>query len=135
MNKKIISVCLFLTFTLGQVSFLSGETKMKPENEIKLHELFAYYFTQEGNYQKAIDEYKKILALDDKNEKIRYNLAVVFTKINYFEEAAGEFTKVVSLNGNLKADALYNLSILYMKYLNNNQKAEEYLSEYNKIRP
>jgi tetratricopeptide (TPR) repeat protein len=49
-----------------------------------------------GRYEDAIGEYKRALTVDNRNQAIRYNLALAYYKAAWFSEAASEFTTLVA---------------------------------------
>lgn len=51
-----------------------------------------------GRYQEAIEQYKKALALDSANEKIRFNLSLAYYKAAWFAEAAAELSRFLSMS-------------------------------------
>ncbi len=131
MNKLFI-FCLTLVCSLG--FSLNSNAALNKKDEAKLYEVFAYYFVQEENYKQAIEEYKKVIVCDPLNTKAIYNLGLVYVKINNFNEAIEEFKKILILEDkDLTADSLYNISVVYGKYLNDTQKSQEYYQKYKEV--
>jgi len=50
-------------------------------------------YSRLGRYENAIEQYKQALALDGRNEAIRFNLALAYYKAAWFVEATGELTR------------------------------------------
>jgi tetratricopeptide (TPR) repeat protein len=56
--------------------------------------LFATY----GNYFKAVEAYKKALALDDNNSKAHYDIALAYGELGELEQALAEIDRAVALD-------------------------------------
>ena len=48
-------------------------------------------------YEDAIGQYQKALAVDSRNQAIRFNLALAYYKASLFAEAAGEFARFLEI--------------------------------------
>lgn len=62
-------------------------------------------------YFNALQDYDKSIELDSQNEEVIYNRAVTHKENNKFEEAMGDFIKVIEMNPNFD-NAYYNLGII-----------------------
>ena len=56
--------------------------------------LFATY----GNYFRAVEAYKKALALDDNNSKAHYDIALAYGELGELEQALAEINRAISLD-------------------------------------
>lgn len=56
--------------------------------------LFATY----GNYSRAVEAYKKALALDDANSKAHYDIALAYSELGELEQALAEINRAIALN-------------------------------------
>jgi Flp pilus assembly protein TadD len=56
--------------------------------------LFATY----GNYQRAVEAYKKALALDDTNSKAHYDIALAYSELGELEQALAEINRAIALD-------------------------------------
>lgn len=56
--------------------------------------LFATY----GNYSRAVESYKKALALDDNNSKAHYDVALAYGELGQLEQALVEINRAVALD-------------------------------------
>ena len=99
----------------------------------KMPETFAYYYYREGRIDEAIAEYKKILKEDPGNYKIHYNLGVLYAQSKKYSLAIAAFRKAANVKSPLRKDALYNLVIIYGKYLKDTNKAYKYYEEFKEI--
>ncbi len=64
-----------------------------PGNFIQL----GYVYFQKGEYDAAISNYKKALALDDKNYQAHYNLALAYDITDKKDRAVQEFQKAIEI--------------------------------------
>jgi tetratricopeptide (TPR) repeat protein len=51
-----------------------------------------------GNYFKAVEAYKKALALDDNNSKAHYDIALAYGELGELEQALAEINRAVALD-------------------------------------
>ena len=65
-------------------------------------------FFAEGDYDKAIQEYKKAIEIDPNHINSHLNLGEAYYQKGMYEEAKGEYKYVLSLN-NMHIKAHYNL--------------------------
>ena len=120
-----ISLAVFFVFCLFAKPASAGP---------KMSETFAYYYYKEGRIAEAINEYKALFKKDPDNYKIHYNLGVLYAEIKKYSLAIVEFKKAAHTKSPVRKDALYNLVIIYGKYLKNTDKAYRYYDEFKKIK-
>lgn len=56
--------------------------------------LFATY----GNYSRAVEAYKKALALDDSISKAHYDIALAYSELGQLDQALGEINRAIALD-------------------------------------
>tara|TARA_B100000315_G_C14463133_1_gene534698 strand:+ start:569 stop:970 length:402 start_codon:yes stop_codon:yes gene_type:complete len=105
---------------------------VKAENK-KIFENFAYYYYKEGRIDESIKEYKKILKKTPQNHKIHYNLGVLYAQQEKYSLAVKEFKRAADVDSPVRKDALYNLVIIYGKYLMNTDQAYKYYEKFKEI--
>jgi tetratricopeptide (TPR) repeat protein len=124
---KIYKLFLFLFVLIFSVNAFALSAKEKTS------ESFAYYYYQKKNYPRAIEEYKRILKDNPKNQKIRYNLAGLYCMTKDYQSAIKEFKKILKSQSSLKKDTLYNLTVVYGRYLKDNKNASKYYLKFKKL--
>lgn len=130
LSKKhilIFVICLLLTATL--IGGYFGITKLiKWFNNLAYnYEIQANSFYSEKNYQEAILNYQKTLAIQPKNDNVRFKLANTYFLNQNYKNAEEEYKKVQSSNPSFFEPYL-NLGILYLEEKKYNQ-AEEILKK------
>ena len=125
--KKIIAILLLLTISFP--IFLYAQNK-----KTKTLEVIGFYYYSKGNFPEAIKEYKKALEINPKNAKNHYNLGIIYAENKNYPLAIKEFKKALDGNYTLKKDALYNLIIIYGKYLENTDMANFYYEKFNQAK-
>lgn len=128
MNK--IKSCLIFIIVFSACSIFSETILAGP----KMSETFAYYYYKEGRLAEAINEYKTLLKKDPNNYKIHYNLGVLYAEIKKYPLAITEFKKAAGRKSPVRKDALYNLVIIYGKYLKDTGNAYRYYDEFKKLK-
>jgi len=73
----------------------------KKETEESLIELGKFYFIN-GKYDKAIEEFKKAIALNPGKSETYYNLGLVYEAKNNLEEARKMYEKAIEIDPNNK---------------------------------
>ena len=124
-KKKLLFVAMIITTPF--VSDLSAQVSDFSEKE-----KFAYNYSQQGKIKEALSEYQQILDNQPDNKKAKYNMAVLLVKLGKYEKAAKLFEDLLDESPSLKRDCLYNLVIIYGKYLNDQEKAGDYYSQINR---
>ncbi|MCK4916887.1 MAG: tetratricopeptide repeat protein [Candidatus Omnitrophica bacterium] len=125
--KKIITLLLLLIILFP---FLLYAQNKKP----KTLEVIGYYFYSIGDFSEAIKEYKKALEIDPNNSKIHYNLGVIYAENHDYNSAIKELKEALNGDCSIKKDALYNLIIIYGKYLKNTDMANFYYEKFNQMK-
>ncbi len=125
--KIIKFVTLLILIITSFPVFLYSQNK-----KTKTLEVIAYYYYSKDNLSEAIKEYKNILEIDPNNFKIHYNLGIIYAKNKNYDLAIEELKEALNGNHNVKKDALYNLIIIYGKYLKNSDIAYFYYDQFNK---
>ena len=102
MNKfiKYLTIIVFLSSALT-VSAQSDEKAIRKGNR--------YY--KSGNYEQAIENYRKALEIRPNNAKAQFNLGDAYYAKQSYDTAYNEFQKVVEMSpdAKLKSDAVYNM--------------------------
>jgi len=124
---KLCKLILFLVAVIFSTNAFALTAKDKTS------ESFAYYYYQKKDYSRAIEEYKSILKDNPKNQKIRYNLASLYCLTKNYQSAIKEFRIILKSQSPLKKDTLYNLTVIYGKYLKDNKNATKYYVEFKKM--
>ena len=82
------------------------------EREIRVHFEQAETYRQQGNIDKAIEEYQAILALDPNANDARNNLGLLYKEKGRFAEAIAEYREALSVKPDF-VEAHYNLGVAY----------------------
>ncbi|UCC95853.1 MAG: tetratricopeptide repeat protein [Candidatus Omnitrophota bacterium] len=121
----IVAIVLFVPFcVLGQT--------YKNENAMAA-QVSAYNYYKKGNLAKAAAEYRRALKYDPYNYKVHYNLGLIHVMNKQYPSAVNELEKAARGDSVVKKDALYNLIILYGKYLNDVDNAYRYYKKFKQI--
>jgi Flp pilus assembly protein TadD len=101
------------------VSLLTQLTEAYPAEPAVLYNLgLTYEFDADGNRYKsktlftAAANYTRVLELDPSFGPARYNLAVVWHRLGYLEEAARHYRLAAQLGGDVARRATYNLALV-----------------------
>jgi len=111
----------FLVFFLI-FGFLSCASK---EKQAEKHFRQGFTYQDQGDLDKAIDEYKKAVELNSNHLKAHMNLGAVYMRQEKYDQAIEEFSAVVKLNY-YHANAHYNLGYIYI-LKDEKEKAQEEL--------
>lgn len=111
----------FLVFFLI-FGFLSCANK---EKQAEKHFKQGFGYQNQGNLDKAIEEYKKAIELNPNHLKAHMNLGAVYMQQKKYDQAIEEFNTVVKLNY-YYGKAHYNLGYIYL-LKGEKEKAEEEL--------
>lgn len=117
-------------------------SKLKAENERLLSEMSASHLAKKEARNKGIILEERLQAkisqleqtLNKERASYHYNLAVIHTNANQFDDAIKEYEEVLKVSPD-DADSHYNLGILYEEYLKDKQKAIEHYQRYVGLRP
>jgi tetratricopeptide (TPR) repeat protein len=101
----LMALCLFPTLALG--------------DEEQNAEAIEYYnagveYTRSGDFQSAVDEYLKSLALDPENVQTLYGLGYAYRQLDQLDEAIEYLSQAVGINPNY-IDAYYEMGLAYWK--------------------
>jgi len=124
---KRISFCLVMI-----IMTLFSRDLFAQQSDYSEKEKFAYNYSQQGKIKEALSEYQQILDNQPNDKKAKYNMAVLLVKLGKYENAAKHFSELANESPDLKRDCLYNLVIIYGKYLNNQEKAGNYYNQLNR---
>jgi Flp pilus assembly protein TadD len=108
---------LFLIF-----GFLSCASK---EKQAEKHFRQGFTYQDQGDLDKAADEYKKAVELNPNHLKAHMNLGAAYMRQEKYDQATEEFSTVVKLNY-YHANAHYNLGYIY-SLKGEKEKAQEEL--------
>ena len=73
---------------------------------------------------KAIEAYDKALAIDANDPDVLTDQAIMFRQLGWYEKAIETFQQANKLNPN-HSNSLFNMGIVYMQDLRDNEKAKE----------
>lgn len=90
----------------------------------------AYCLFQKGDYERAIHEYEDLALKNLADDVVLYNLGCLYVKIERYDLAISAFESVIASLSSLGNESVYNLSVVYGKYLKNEKKAMYYYSKY-----
>ena len=122
---NITNKFLIVIFTFFYFNVLAEEIE-----SIKSSERIAYFFYQKGDIDRAIEEYEHISKKNPNNPLFHYNLGCLYAKNNYYYLAIKEFRKAIETDSSVKNHALYNLAVIFGKYLNDTDSATKYYREF-----
>jgi Flp pilus assembly protein TadD len=111
----------FLVFFLIS-GFLTCASK---EKQAEKHFKQGFSYQNQGDSDKATDEYKKAVELNPNHLKAHMNLGAVYMRQKKYDQAIEEFSAVVNLNY-YHANAHYNLGYIYI-LKGEKEKAQEEL--------
>ena len=96
----------------------------------KPSERIAYFFYQKGDIDRAIEEYENISKKNPRNPIFHYNLGCLYAENKYYYLAIKEFKKAINFDSSVKKSSLYNLSVIFGKYLNDIDNAYRYYRKF-----
>jgi tetratricopeptide (TPR) repeat protein len=77
--------------------YLNQAVKLDPKNT-HAHRFLGVVFAQQGQWEKALDSFKKSIKADPKNAIAYSNIGNVFLELKQYEEAIENYEKAISLN-------------------------------------
>jgi hypothetical protein len=80
---------------------------------------------QEGRYERAINDFSKVIMINPNNTKAYYNRGVCYMKIEECEKAISDFTEVINREPK-NSDAYYNRAGCYKKTGKNDKAVDDY---------
>ena len=107
-------------------------------NDIKVHITLGVMYNRGGAHQKAIDAYKKAIALTEKvSEKsvlavLENSLGIAYRGLGKFKEAEKAYNRAMGIDPGL-AEAHLNLGVLYDLYMNRLADAVRLYRSYKKL--
>lgn len=128
MDRKVLSVILLGGFLL----ILSSCTGIQQKKDKEKTRANVYYqlglsYLANGDYQKALIEFRKMETLQPKDPELRNAMGLVYYYTGRFEKAEREYRKAISLKGDF-SEAYVNLGTLLAKQ----EKCMEAIDEYQK---
>jgi len=131
---------------LGVLYFKMGENRralIQLDLAIKTPPVYASaYFNRgvvraaNGEYEKAIEDYQKMLTLISGHFEAQYNIGVTYLRLNKYLKATAAFDRASQLTGgSRKAKALYNKGIAFRALGGHTTQAEESLVAAVRIKP
>ncbi len=94
-------------------------------NPVLNHAQIGLNYYNKGEYDKAIENFKKALHLEGGSAQIHYNLGLTYQAKGLLDEAEEEYKKSLELNP-LDKEAHNNLGIIYYSLGKNNEAATEF---------
>jgi tetratricopeptide (TPR) repeat protein len=91
---------------------LWSDSVMKYSQNPLAHCNLAMAYTEKGQADKAIEAYKRALAINDNNADAHNNLAGLYVQKRRFNDAISEYKKAIAVNGRLR-EARTNLGTVY----------------------
>lgn len=138
MNKKLIVLVIFFSviFSINLVSIACVNTKKRPEvqdlkdKDAQQYETIAYKFEEHGEFENAINEYKKVLKREPENLKIILKLANVYSKQDKYDNAVNIYKSGLKIYPNNLITHIYLIK-LFEKLERYDQAIEESIRMYN----
>jgi len=124
-SKLRITVTLFtVLFVVVSFSLLDVEAADNPQQDqaVQKHIDKGIQFGNEGDFEKAISEFKEVLKLDPKNVHAYNNIGVAYFRIGNLDEAIIYYTKAIDL-GVADASIYFFRGQIYGKYKYEDAKA------------
>ncbi len=106
-----------------QIKTLEEILAKEPKNRQAWVQLGHSYFDTK-NPMKAIEAYDKALAIDGNDPDVLTDQAIMFRQLGWYEKAIETFQQANKLNPS-HANSLFNMGIVYMQDLGDNEKAKE----------
>ena len=120
------NILTFIVIVTLSIPVFAGDKHRKA----KMLEEFAYHYYTSGDLDKAAKEYRNVLRKYPKSIKLHYNLGVIYTQNKKYGPAIKQFKIAIKDDSPIKKDALYNLTLIYGKYLKNEKKALHYHKQF-----
>lgn len=107
--------------------------KIKPKDEVsarkRAHYNLGFIYAQKKELDKAIQEYKKVLAIDPEDKDAHFNLGYLYVLKEDFVSAVKEYEQVFAIDPSDK-EVHYNLAIIYHRHLKDEDKAREHYQKF-----
>ena len=104
-----------------QIKTLEDIVAKDPDNRRAWVQLGHSYFDSQ-NPMKAIEAYDKALAMDGNDPDVLTDQAIMFRQLGWYEKAIETFQQANQLNPK-HVNSLFNMGIVYMQDLGDNEKA------------
>lgn len=111
MNKKIV---IAVIIGLLVVSLAAADTVFLSENEESLYFGLGNHYVKEGNLEKGISFFDKVIELNPNNAAAYHNKGVALYQQGNTEAAIGSILKAIEYDGSY-SQAQYSLGLLYFK--------------------
>jgi cytochrome c-type biogenesis protein CcmH/NrfG len=100
------------------------EILVKDPNNRKAWVQLGHSYFDTKNPMKAIEAYDKALAIDGNDPDVLTDQAIMYRQLGWFEKAIETFQQANKLNPK-HANSIFNMGIVYMQDLGENEKAKE----------
>lgn len=125
---KHVKIIVFTVICLVSLSVLAEKQK----DRTKILETFGYCYYKKGLLANSIEEYERVLDIDKQNYRSYYNLGVLYAIKGDYIHAIKKLKDTIKPESRIKGDSLYNLSVIYGKYLKDTEKGYKYYKLYYK---
>lgn len=117
-GKLLCLICLSIVLTLAACG-PATPTKEPPSATEELSPAEEYFrlgneFSQNGDFEKAVEEYRKVLDLDPQHVDAMSNLGVALYNLGQLDEAIEQYTKAIEI-ASRDADIHSNLAAAYVQ--------------------
>ena len=116
-----------------QIKALEEILAKDPNNRQAWVQLGHSYFDSK-NPMKAIEAYDKALALDDNDPDVLTDQAIMFRQLGWYEKSIETFQQANRLNPK-HANSLFNMGLVYMQDLGENERAKEAFNRFLELVP
>jgi tetratricopeptide (TPR) repeat protein len=116
-----------------QIKTLEEILARDPNNRQAWVQLGHSYFDSK-NPMKAIEAYEKALAIDGNDPDVLTDQAIMYRQLGWYEKAIKTFQQANKLNPK-HANSIFNMGIVYMQDLGENEKAKEVFHRFLELVP
>ena len=116
-----------------QIKTLEEILAKEPDNRQAWVQLGHSYFDSK-NPMKAIDAYDKALAIDGNDPDVLTDQAIMFRQLGWYEKSIETFQQANELNPK-HANSLFNMGLVYMQDLGENESAKEAFNRFLELVP
>lgn len=125
--KKVMNLLLLVLL------FMTTDA-MASVDPYKFSKTKAFCLFQQGDYERAIYSYEKIIASGSNDVGVFYNLGCLYVKTEDYARAIKSFERVLLSMAPIAKDASYNLSIIYGRYLKDADRAKFFYAKYQQMK-
>lgn len=93
------------------IAYLEAAIRMQKRNP-EAYFVKAYYHQQVGDYQRALNDYRKVIDIDPSNDLAYYNVGVINYDVNQLREAMRAFNICIQMN-NQQVPAYYMRGLVH----------------------